>query len=608
MFNSALTSDQVLALFAAGIGVSGFAPQITGQPQSQIVLSNSLVNLKVTGISGTSPLTYQWQLNNTNVNLLVDSTNFTGINSNILSVLKMGAKDAGSYQLLVSNSIGSTVSSNATLSLQSPALVGQWFTNSTLAEVSGYRPPGTHDGYDINGSGLYTFTNDVPPGKTGQSLFLFQADGTGIGISNSSTNDPSYTNTFDNVINGAMTVACWAKGWPGTWNPFMSKFGETTPGAAGGWQLRQDGANNVSPCWTIRGTGGVTITNLGTSIGGNPEDLGATSLTFGNDGNWHFYAGTYDTATGVRSLYVDGVLSAQETNNALYTLSADSHLCIGARDAHGTVDTSGTNTTFLTGEIYDARVYNFSLTSAQVLSAYGIVPVALTQQAPSGVAYTNRPLQLKASASGTQPIQFQWQFNGVNIQALSDSTNFTGATSNILTIANLTASDAGSYQLFATNFIGTGNATVVSSNAIVSIASQNLVGSWLNGASSLADVSGYQAPGTHDGYAVGGTSYSFSSDVPPGKTGVSLNLTAGNTGIAISNSSTSDANYTNTFDDTIHSAVTVSFWAKGFPGAWNPYVSKFGETTPAPCGRLADACQCQRLAASDLDHPWHRWH
>ena len=41
VFNKALSSDQILALFAAGVGVAGFAPQITGQPLSQYVLSGS---------------------------------------------------------------------------------------------------------------------------------------------------------------------------------------------------------------------------------------------------------------------------------------------------------------------------------------------------------------------------------------------------------------------------------------------------------------------------------------------------------------------------------------------------------------------------------------
>jgi hypothetical protein len=71
----------------------------------------------------------------------------------------------------------------------------------------------------------------------------------------------------------------------------------------------------------------------------------------------------------------------------------------------------------------------------------------------------------------------------------------------------------------------------------------------------------------------------FTNDVPPGITGQSLWLYNGDTGIAINNSSTLDASYTNTFDDTINTnGMTVVFWAKGLPGGWSPWVTKFGES------------------------------
>src|SRR6185312_6507401 len=142
------------------------------------------------------------------------------------------------------------------------------------------------------------FTNDVPTGKSGQSLWFFGGD-TGIAINNSSMADANYTNTFDTVIHNGFTVGCFAKGWPGAWNPFVSKYGE----AGLGWQLRQYGANGVSPCWTLRGTGDV-------------DDMAATTLNLAGDTNhWHFYVGTYDAATRVRNLYVDGALAVSETNN-----------------------------------------------------------------------------------------------------------------------------------------------------------------------------------------------------------------------------------------------------------------------------------------------------
>ncbi len=574
VYNSALTSDQILAMFAAGLGVQGFPPSVSQQPQSQYVIAGKKTQVRATGINGTSPISYQWQLNGTNISLLSDSANFTGANSNILTILSTSANDAGSYQLVLNNTIGTTLSSNATLTLQTTNLVGEWLDGSTggtnFLDVSGYSLATNHGTYFV-GSGNYTFSGDVPTGKTGQSLLFFNGD-TGLAVSNSSTLDPSYDNTFDNRIANAVTVSCWAKGWPGNWNPFVSKYGETTPSPLGGWQLRADAASH--PCWTLRGAGGTTNdVAQGTADGGNPDDMAASSLTYGNDGVWHFYAGTYDASTGVRRLYVDGNFVATETNRTPYTLASVEHLCIGARDADGS-----TISAYFPGAIYDVRIYNYALTGSALDSLYGQIPAAVATQPKSVTSFTNALVQFSIVGAGTPPLSYQWRLNGTNINLLADNANFVGGTSNVLTILSANGLDVGTYSVTVSNNFGGG----VSTNVTLAIVPKLLVGEWLNGASSLADVSGYQAPGTHDGYDLAnpGGSYSFTNDVPPGKTGSALALVSD--GIGILNSATSDGAYTNTFDDPINSTMTVAFWAKGYPGNWNPFVSKYGDSGTAP--------------------------
>lgn len=234
-----------------------------------------------------------------------------------------------------------------------PALVGEWLAGATnFADVSGYTPPGTHDGY-IVGAGDYVFTNDVPPGYSGQSLFFYNGD-TGLAISNSSILDANYKDTFDNQINGAFTVSFWAKGWPTVWSPWVSKWGDFANypdySSTSGWQFRSYG-NGPFACFTLRDL------NVGLpsydSDGG--DDMEPTNTAFATeDGNWHFYAGTFDGGTGVRDLYVDGALAAQNTNDVPYVLAAAEHLCIGAKD-----QPPGNNFgSFSTFEIYDVRVFN----------------------------------------------------------------------------------------------------------------------------------------------------------------------------------------------------------------------------------------------------------
>jgi len=562
VFKSSLTSDQILALFAAGVGVKGFAPEITGQPQSTYALAGSSAHLIATGINGTSPISYQWQLNNTN---LTNNSTFSGVNSSILTISNVAQADVGTYNLIVTNIVGITTSSNATLTIQSPTLVGEWLAGETnFTDVSGFSPAGTHDAYVINGN--YVFTNDVPLGQTGYSLF-FTSTNTGLLITNSSKVDSNYNDTFDNRINSAFTVSCWSRGWPTTWSPWVSKFGETESG----WQLRQAGGTKFS-CFTVRdGGGGASELASGSTFGEVPWDDMSTTNFPTDDGNWHLYVGTFDTVSGQRCLYVDGQLAAYESSgNVPYFLAPTAHLCIGAKDSPPGDDFS--NGSIM--EIYDVRIYNYAITTAQVKSIYGEIPAVVNGQPQSTYSQLGVTAQMQAVGGGSPPLWYQWQFDGVN---LTNGASFSGVNSSTLSILNVSSADAGTYRVIVTNLFGTN----VSSNATLAISYPNLVGEWLNGSTNFADVSGFSPAGTHDGYLIGGDNYQFTNDVPAYFPGESLFFPDGASAIAITNtSSTLDEDYVNTFDNQVFQALTVSCWAKGTFGLWNgwpAWVSKYGD-------------------------------
>ena len=564
IFNKALTTAQINALFAAGLGVKGFSPTITAQPQgTNYFVSGSPAQLIASGIGGTTPIALQWQLDGTNI---PNNANFSGVNSNILTISSVTPADVGTYQLILTNNYGSNYSSNAVVITQTPSLVGQWFTNNSLADVSGYAPTNQHAGVPV-GALNYVFTTDVPSGKAGQSI-SFPAGDTGIAINNSSTLDTNYDNTFDNVIDSAFTVILWSKGWPTSWSPWVSKFGETESG----WQLRQAGGTDYS-CFTVRdGGGGASNLISGSTFGEAPwDDMSSTNIP-SNDGQWHLYAGVFNTGTGERTLFVDAQVAAYENaGNVPYTLAPAAHLCIAAKDAVG----GNSFGNFSTIEIYDARMYNYALSQAQIAAIYGTNAAVVNGQPKSTVTFAGSKATLSAVVAGTPPITYQWQLNGTAVSLLADSTNFTGTNTSALTILNVTGADAGTYILTVTNKFG----GAVSSNAVVSIAIRSLLGEWFIGDTNLNDVSGYSPTNTHDGYdSAGNGAFAFSLDVPPGKTGESLFLTSGSTGIAIGNSSTNDVGYTNTFDHPMANTMTVAFWAKGWPGGWSPFVSKNGDS------------------------------
>lgn len=117
VFNSAFTSDQLVALFSKGAGLSVVAASIAGQPQSAGVYSGATVHFTATGINGSPPLTYQWQFNSNN---LSNGGNISGATTPSLTISNAAATNEGSYQLLVMNPAGTTPSSNATLTVVTP--------------------------------------------------------------------------------------------------------------------------------------------------------------------------------------------------------------------------------------------------------------------------------------------------------------------------------------------------------------------------------------------------------------------------------------------------------------------------------------------------------
>ncbi|MBE0540387.1 MAG: immunoglobulin domain-containing protein, partial [Verrucomicrobia bacterium] len=109
------------------------APVITVQPFSRTVAHGEAVSLTVLAV-GAQPLTYQWQLNGTNI---------AGATSNSYTRANTLFGDTGAYSVLVSNAVGSVTSSEAHLivaapsrpALTNPRLTGTTFTLSLSSQI-----------------------------------------------------------------------------------------------------------------------------------------------------------------------------------------------------------------------------------------------------------------------------------------------------------------------------------------------------------------------------------------------------------------------------------------------------------------------------------------
>ncbi len=131
-------------------------PGIVTNPQSVAVDPGSNVLFRVTA-SGLAPLSYQWRFNGTNI-AGANSTNYTRLNAQ--------TNNAGSYSVVVTNSVGVITSLNAVLTLNSgPGILSQPQSQlvlagqtATFSVTAGGTPPLGYQ-WRLNGTNLPDATN-----------------------------------------------------------------------------------------------------------------------------------------------------------------------------------------------------------------------------------------------------------------------------------------------------------------------------------------------------------------------------------------------------------------------------------------------------------------
>jgi len=112
-------------------------PSILTQPLSQLVPLGSNVNFSVVS-TGTPSLFYRWRFNGTN---LSDSAHIVGSQTTNLSVLNVQSSDIGSYQVVITNAIGSVTSAIASLTLVKATPAVTWSNPVAITYGTAELPP-----------------------------------------------------------------------------------------------------------------------------------------------------------------------------------------------------------------------------------------------------------------------------------------------------------------------------------------------------------------------------------------------------------------------------------------------------------------------------------
>ena len=92
-------------------------------------------------------------------------------------------------------------------------------------------------------------------------------------------------------------------------------------------------------------------------------------------------------------------------------------------------------------------------------------PLVVSQPTNLITVLAGTDLDFNVAVSGTVPISYQWQKNGLN---LMDAANLQGSATHTLTLENITAADAGVYVLFVTNAFGWAESAEVVLQVVVS--------------------------------------------------------------------------------------------------------------------------------------------
>jgi hypothetical protein len=164
---SATSNNATLTVNAAAT-----APAITSQPANQTVTAGQTASFSVSA-SGTSPMSYQWRKNGTNI---------TGATSNSYTTPGTTTADTGStFSVVVTNSAGSATSNNATLTVNQASAVAPTITTQPASQT-------------VNAGQTATFS--VLATGTSPMSYQWRKNGTNItGATASSYTTPATTTT-----------------------------------------------------------------------------------------------------------------------------------------------------------------------------------------------------------------------------------------------------------------------------------------------------------------------------------------------------------------------------------------------------------------------------
>ena len=423
---------------------------ITTQPVSISKTAGAAASFTVAA-SGTAPLSYQWRK---------DGSNIAGATSATYTIPSINAAHAASYDVIVTNVVGSIVSSGVMLNVNTPVLITTQPIALTVATGSGAT-------FSVVASGSAPLT------------YQWRKDGTNIAgatsasytiPSASAANAASYSVVVTNVV-GSVTsnTATLTVNTPLTITSQPVGLIKNT-GATASFSITATGTTPITYQWRKDGT----------------AIFGATTSTYNIGSVSESHAGSYDVVlvNPAGSLTSGAAVLSIQTPPKLTTLPSSTAVIVGmpASFRVAATDTGplvyqwrkgGVPVVGATSPIYAiaaAQTSDVGTYDCVVSGAKGSVtttPVALTVNKPTGPVITGQPVGagLPIGSPYTLKVTVAASAGIVTYQWFKDNVLIPGATGSKHTIASLSANSWGNYTVTVTNTVG----TVISATAMVTI-------------------------------------------------------------------------------------------------------------------------------------------
>lgn len=374
-------------------------PTLVAAPLSQMDYTGAGISFNVRA-SGSEPLSYIWKKDDV---VLTDDARISGATTATLNLKNIGDPDVGNYSVIVSNAAGYFDS----------------VTNSTAFLTVNFLPPD------------YLYAETFP--FVGAALINYP-----VGVVGWSNSIPAAPNRlFQNSGGDAAFFA-----FEGT--PVTTAFYVTTNSDSGTSGLKFP---KITPALYPAVSFQVDIAPTY-----QPANVTAYFAVQMNGGNWYVQSSPIpvDTSTATTTYSTLGLtfdpLAANWNNLTL----APSGATIGS-----------VATANLTGDITGAGLVfnvasgggNFNVDNFLVVTNY-FAPLAptITASPHSQTVYSGAGVSFAGAATGNQPLTYYWEKDG---SPVVNGGNISGAHSNVLTILNVSAADAGSYSLIVSNSAGT---------------------------------------------------------------------------------------------------------------------------------------------------------